>query len=74
MEEHFHAEISSPFSPIMAMGFNTSTSASASCRIASNSPVAVDSTSKVALSVSTSQRISPSEIGSPSCFPFDDDA
>ena len=68
MEECFQAEISSPFSPTIAMGFSTSTSASASCRMASNSPAAVDSTSKVALSVSTSQRISPAEMGSPSCF------
>ena len=53
---------------IAAMGSSTGTCAPASWKIASSVPPAGDSTSKVALSVSTSQRTSPAFTGSPTFF------
>ena len=59
---------SSPGAPIAAMASSTGTWAPASWKIASRVPVAGDSTSKVALSVSTSQTTSPVFTASPTFF------
>ena len=59
-------DMSSFEDPIIAMGFRTSTSESTSYKIDRTVPLHVDSTSKVALSVSTSHNESPSVTSSPS--------
>ena len=58
----------SPGFPMAAIGASTGTSAPCSWKIARSVPSAGDSTSNVALSVSTSQRMSPAFTASPACF------
>ncbi len=62
------ALISSPGSPIMANKESTGAAPPSSIPICSNVPSLKDSNSIVALSVSISARISPSEIASPTFF------